>query len=569
MVDLKKLGKSELAERLSTSLDQLTDSKQKSEMQYLTHNLQTHQIELEMQNRELREAQIELEASRNRYADLYDFAPVGYVTLNTKGVITEINLTAARMLGLERANIINQPMTRWLEPESRTAFLNHLRLVFDKKGRAVAELKIMGQGHGTTQNVQFESTAVPGDESQSFCHAAMIDITERKQAENEKINLQRELQQSQKLEALGKLTGGIAHDFNNMLTIILMFSKLLKSSLSEQPKLYKYANEIQHAGNRSAKLTEKLLTFSQQKTPEAKSISINELLQKQKHMLEKTLTVRIKLVLNLQENLWQVWLDEGGMEDIIVNMSINAMHAIKDNGQLTIETSNQKLNQIDAQSLGIKPDDYVLLSFTDTGCGIAKEIRENIFDPFFTTKGTEGTGLGLSMAYGFVQNSGGAIKVYSEQGEGTQFTLYFPHYNGATRDQLPEKENYPEESIIGNKTILLVDDEPVILKLNHEILNSHGFKVICAESAKEALNILEHESIDILVSDVIMPEMDGYQLAAIVKEKYPAIKIQLASGFTDKRNMSIADECLQQDLLHKPFDSEDLLQRIRALCDEH
>lgn len=395
------------------------------------------------------------------------------------------------------------------------------------------------------------------------------DITERKQAEYEKEQLQRELQQSQKMDALGKLTGGIAHEYNNMLAIMIGFSELLKTSLKEQPKLFKYAKEIQYAGNRAAKLTSKLLTFSRQKTPEAKSINLNTLLHKQQHMLEKTLTVRINLKLNLQENLWNVWLDEGDMEDAIINMSINAMHAIEGSGQLTVQTSNQQLNQVDAESLGLMSGDYVLLSFTDTGCGMNEETKEKIFDPFFTTKGLEeGTGLGLSMVYGFVQNSSGTIKVDSESGQGSQFTFYFPRYHGASGDQQSGKENHSEDDFIGNKTILVVDDEPALLDLTYEILSEHGYKVICAESAKAALNILEHESIDILISDILMPEMDGYQLAAIVKEKYPSIKIQLASGFTDERNMGMDDEHLQKNLLHKPFSQDAVLQRIRELCDE-
>ena len=411
------------------------------------------------------------------------------------------------------------------------------------------------------------------------CIGVAIDITERKQLELtlekygeelEDLVEQRtaELHQSQKMEALGKLTGGIAHEYNNMLAVTIGFAALLEKALVEQPKLAKYARDIHRAGERGAKLTSKLLTFSRQNKPEAKSLNLNTFLQQQHHMLEKTLTVRINLVFNLQENLWRVWLDKGDIEDSIINMSINAMHAIEGNGQLTIQTHNQNINQIDAQSLGILAGDYVLLSLTDTGCGIDKKTEEKIFDPFFTTKGLEGTGLGLSMVYGFVKNSGGAIKVYSKRGEGTQFTLYFPRYHGVSRTHLSEKENHSEDDFIGNKTILVVDDEPVLLDLTNEILSSHGFKVFCAESAKDALNILQHESFDILISDIIMPDMDGYQLAAIVKEKYPEIKIQLASGFTDECNMSIDDEYLQKNLLHKPFSTQDLLKRVRALCDE-
>ena len=393
------------------------------------------------------------------------------------------------------------------------------------------------------------------------------DITERKLAEKEKEDLQRELQQVQKMDALGKLTGGIAHDYNNMLGVITGYAELLKGALDKQPKLAKYAHQIHYAGERSAKLTKKLLAFSRQKTPEANSLNLNMLLLKQKHMLEKTLTVRIKLVLNLEKKPWLIWLDDSDMEDAILNMSINAMHAIEGNGQLTIQTSNQKINQMDAQALGITPGDYVLLSITDTGCGIDKETIERIFDPFYSTKGESGSGLGLSQVYGFVQRSGGVIKVDSEPGQGTQFTLYFPRYH-ASGDAEQSAEDYPAATFTGNKTILVVDDEPALLNLTGEMLGLNSFNVICAESAKQALNILQHESVDVLVSDIIMPDMDGYQLAAIVKEKYPSIKIQLASGFSDERNMDKIDESLRQNLLLKPYNSQALLQRIRELLNE-
>ncbi|MFT5851878.1 MAG: PAS domain S-box-containing protein [Colwellia sp.] len=396
------------------------------------------------------------------------------------------------------------------------------------------------------------------------------DITELKQAGEEKELLMIKLQLSQKMEALGKLTGGVAHEYNNMLGIIIGFAGLLKDSLVEQPQLMKYVCEIQHAGERGAKLTQKLLAFSQQKTPDAQSVNLNLLLQSLHHMLEKILTMRINIVLKLQEEPWLVWLDEGDMEDVILNLSINAMHAIEGNGQLTIQTQNQKINQMDAESLHISPGDYVLLSVIDTGCGIDKETIDKIFDPFFTTKGPLGTGLGLSIVYGFVQNSGGVIKAYSEPEEATQFTLYFPRYYEKSSAPKLENDNNAKKDFKGNKTILVVDDEPALLDLISEILSLDGFKVICAESAIDALKILEHESVDIMISDVIMPEFNGYQLAVMVKEKYPDIKIQLASGFNDDQNyIGAIDENLQRNSLQKPFKVDALLQRIRELCDEN
>jgi len=526
---------------------------------------QIKKLRLEVESRTKAEESLRKSEQYNRM--LFEKSPIGLALCQMNGELVDINPAFASILG--RTVKETKSLSYWdITPETYSEKEQEQLDILKKNGRYGPYEKEYIHADGHLVPVRLSGQILDKD-GIKFIWSSVEDITQRKQAEDEKEHLQRELQRSQKMEALGKLTGGIAHEYNNMLAIILGFSELLKEPLNEQPKLFKYVKEIQHAGERGAKLTSKLLTFSRQNIPEAKSLNLNELLHKQHHMLEKTLTVRIKLVLKLQENPWQVWLDGGDMEDAIINMSINAMHAIKGNGQLTIQTSNQKINQMDAQSLGITAGDYVLLSFTDTGCGIDKETKEKIFDPFFTTKGMEGTGLGLSMVYGFVQNSGGAIKVYSEQGEGTQFTLYFPRYHGASRDQQSEKENHSEDDFIGNKTILVVDDEPALLDLTHEILSSHGFNVISVESAKEALNILQHEPIDILISDIIMPEMDGYQLAAMVKEKYPGIKIQLVSGFTDTSNMDMIDKSLQQNLLHKPFNSQALLQRIRELCDDN
>jgi len=393
------------------------------------------------------------------------------------------------------------------------------------------------------------------------------DLSNIRAAEEENAKLQHQLHQSQKMDALGKLTGGIAHDYNNMLGVIMGYADLLEGALDKQPKLAKYAYEIYHAGERGTKLTNKLLAFSRQKMSEANCINLNSLLQSQQHMLEKTLTVRIELVLNLADDLWATWINDSEMEDIILNMSINAMHAIDGNGQLTIRTSNEQLNQLDAQSLGITSGDYVLLSITDTGCGMDEATKEKIFEPFFSTKGEQGTGLGLSQVYGFVHSSGGAIKVYSEPGQGTRFALYFPRHNESDYKEQSIKENNAID-IRGTETILLVDDESALLSLNCEILAQQGFNVISADSAKKALEILEHETVDLLLSDIIMPEIDGYQLAAMVKEKYPSIKIQLVSGFTDDRNMDMVDKSFQQNILFKPFSSQSLLQRIHELLNE-
>ena len=401
------------------------------------------------------------------------------------------------------------------------------------------------------------------DESGNVIGAASIiqDITNRTELENQ-------LNRTQKMNALGKLTGGIAHDYNNMLGVILGYTELLEENLQNNPELNSYLQEIHHAADRGTKLTTKLLSFTRNKSSNEEFLIINTLLQYQKDMLKKTLTARIKLHYEFDDELWPVLLDSSELEDVIINLSINAMHAIDSNGDLTIITKNVVLKEAKAQSLGLVAGDYVQMSFTDTGCGMDEATKSKIFDPFYSTKGDKGTGLGLSQVYGFVQRSKGGISVISELGKGTELCLYFPRNNISTSSiQLEIKEPY--DNLNGNEVILVVDDEEALRRLISVILTEHGYKVICANNGKQALEILEKESVDLLLSDVIMPEIDGFQLAKVVHEKYSAIKIQLVSGFTDNRENEYKKEkdTWYNEVLHKPIHAKTLLLRIRELFD--
>lgn len=373
------------------------------------------------------------------------------------------------------------------------------------------------------------------------------------------------LRRTQKMDALGKLTGGIAHDFNNLLSIVLGYADLLENELREQPELASYAKEIYSAGKRGTKLTQNLLSFSRKKSSDTEAVNINTLLQSERNMLEKTLTARIELTLDLKENLWLIWIDSGDLENAILNLSINAMHALDGSGRLNIKTQNANVNKNDAKLLNLVPGDYVLLSIIDTGIGMDNMLKEKIFEPFFTTKGDKGTGLGLSQVYGFINRCNGTIELKSELDKGSTFTLYFPKYDGhEDKTKCEIKELMP---IKGIETILIVDDEPALVTVASQILNTHGYHTISANSAKQALEILEQKSIDLLFTDIIMPEIDGYQLASIVKKKYPSVKIQLVSGYTGDKNEKIVDEELQQNLLYKPYHSENLLTTVRKLLD--
>lgn len=380
------------------------------------------------------------------------------------------------------------------------------------------------------------------------------------------------LQRIQKLEALGKLTGGVAHDFNNMLGIIIGYADLLRISLSDQqPSLEKYADQIHHAAKRGVKLTEKLLSFSRQNQVDAQIVNINTILNNQRQLLEKTLTARITLSLNLAEDLWPVWVDIGDLEDTIINISINAMHAMKSGGEFELKTNNHRLTKSEADYFQITAGDYVVIHLTDTGEGMDKSVKARIFDPFFSTKGKLGTGLGLSQVHGFVERINGGIKVVSEPGKGTCFSIYFPRYIGPeTRDQIKtEIENIDFTKLRGTETILLVDDEPELLDFANTLLSNQGYNIILAQDAISALEKLKFKQVDLMLSDVIMPGLDGYQLAERVRELYPSVAIQLSSGFTDNRQDLVGDKSLHTNLLIKPYNASTLLKRVRYLLDEH
>lgn len=373
------------------------------------------------------------------------------------------------------------------------------------------------------------------------------------------------LHHAQKMDALGKLTGGIAHDFNNMLGIVLGYTELLESSLkNSNPDLLKYSHEIFRAGERGAKLTQRLLSFTRKSSGSESIISLNNQLNELQHMLEKTLTARIKLVYDLDENLWPIKIDSAEFDDAVINICINAMHAIKGKGNITIRTHNEHLAESETHSSNLLPGDYVQLSITDTGSGMDTTTKEKIFDPFFSTKGEGGTGLGLSQVYGFVERSKGEIKVYSELNHGTRLSLYFPRHH-AINAETDENIISEETSLAGTETVLVVDDEKALLGLTEEVLLHNGYKVLTADNAQTALDILGQNKIDLLISDVIMPEMDGYELASIVQKKYPEVKIQLASGFNDNRHADMVDKQLSENILPKPYHSQTLLKRLRDL----
>ena len=496
---------------------------------------------------------------REQHLKLYsEQAPMATIEWNTDFQVLNWNNAAEKMFGYTVAEVKGRNFVDIMLPDS--AVVDVKQIWKDLMAQTGGEISVNENltKDGRVILCEWHNTVLK-DESGKVIGAASIvqDITERKQKEEQ-------LSRSQKMDALGKLTGGIAHDYNNMLGVILGYSEIIEDKFDKESELAKYIKHIKHAAKRGASLTEKLLSFTRDRSSNDEPMIINSLLMYEKEMLEKTLTARIKLVYELEDGLWPVLLDSNELEDVIINMCINAMHAIDGNGQLTIQTHNTSVDMNDAQSLQIEAGDYVLLNIIDTGCGMNEVTKQKIFDPFYSTKGEAGTGLGLSQVYGFVQRSKGAIKVYSEEGHGTQFGLYFPRKNKAEKI-INSVSDTQHVDLTGKEVILVVDDEEALRSLASETLSVHGYHVICAENGKQALEILKKESVDLLFSDVIMPEMDGYQLASCVQERYPSVKIQLTSGFTDDRHLNNLNDDLHKNLIYKPYNSKVILLRIREL----
>jgi len=383
------------------------------------------------------------------------------------------------------------------------------------------------------------------------------DITERKQSEAM-------LRQSQKMDALGNLTGGIAHDYNNILGIILGYTEQLDDYLGTDENISKFTHAIRNAANRGSKLTKKLLQFLKYSTHNAISLDVSKVIHEQEFILNKSLTDGNKIYFELDDDLWPVFVDKDDLENAILNICINAIHAMVKNGELNIKTSNESLNGVEAEALNLNPGDYVRLSISDTGCGMDDTTIERMFDPFFTTKGEKGTGLGLSQVYGFLKRSGGSIKVNSVVGKGSRFDLYFPRSHQTISEPMPNRK---EADIYGelNQTLLVVDNDPAMIDFIDDVMNKQRYHVLTASGGDQALAILKQESVDLLISNVSIPDRNAYQLAEQVQKFYPETKIQLIGEAIDDQQKSMRNSIIYQNILRKPFTENTLISRVKKI----
>jgi len=393
----------------------------------------------------------------------------------------------------------------------------------------------------------------------------ITDITERKNAEEESEKLQAQLAQAQKLESVGRLAGGVAHDFNNMLGVILGHCEMALMRLKPGEKLYADISEIGNAAKRSAELTRQLLGFARKQTVTPVVLDLNKTIEALLGMLRRLIGEDIELKWLPDTNLKPVKIDRSQVDQIMANLCVNARDAIACVGRMTIETGNACFTESYCNChAGFIPGDYVMVAVSDNGCGMDSDTLSRIFEPFFTTKDFgKGTGLGLAMIYGIVKQNGGFINVYSEPGEGSVFKVYFPVHEGKSAGL--KHKNSPVDHLTGNETILVVEDEPMILNLAKTMLEHSGYKVLPAMSPGEAIETAEkHEGeIRLLITDVIMPEMNGRELAKRILAIYPDVKRLFMSGYTANviAHHGVLDKGVH--FLQKPFSFKDFTDKIR------
>ena len=484
------------------------------------------------------------------------------VVADRNGVWRTVNPAWTRTLGWSEAELLNRT-SEWLEHP-------------DDGGMTRAQVNRLGLNEAT---VRFESrfrhkdgsyrwlswTGVP---DQDRIYAVARDVT-AEQAAAERLKVTEEaLLQSQKMEAVGQLTGGIAHDFNNLLTGIVGSLDLLQTRLNQgrTDNVARYIDAAMTSANRAAALTHRLLAFARRQPLIPKSVDANQLVVSLEDLLRRTIGETIDLAIAAADDLWFTLCDPNQLESALLNLAINARDAMPDGGKLTITTSNARIEGVTADSPALSPGDYVCIGVTDTGTGMSAEVAARAFDPFFTTKPIgQGTGLGLSMIYGFARQSDGHVTIDSKLGRGTSVRLYLPRHRGEIAPQFASAATAAEHVATG-ETVLIVEDEPVVRAVIVEMLGEQGYQTLEAIDGPSGLRILRTNArIDLLVTDVGLPGMNGRQLADQARETRPGLKVLFITGYAE--SVAISDGFLQpgMEMITKPFDLDNLSRRIRAM----
>jgi PAS domain S-box-containing protein len=501
-----------------------------------------------------KQAELALAASQRLLRSVITSAPVILYSLDCDGVFTLSEGRALEGLGLSSGQVVGQ---------------SALEMYADLPD-LVAELKraLAGESFNSTAEVRGRSyqtwfSPIIGDSGEvTGTVGVAIDVTEQRL-------LEEQLQQSQKLESIGRLAGGIAHDFNNMLTAIIGYSELVMEHLPSTGEAGEEMLEIRRAADRASLLTNQLLAFSRKQILRPKTLDLNEVVTDVSRMLQRLIGEDVTMVTRLGEPLGPVNADPGQLTQVLMNLAVNARDAMPDGGILTLETSNVELDDYYASThVGVIPGPYVMLAVSDTGTGMASDVQRRIFEPFFTTKPVgKGTGMGLASVYGIVKQSGGNVWVYSELGHGSTFKVYLPR---AIAPDRPARETAGAAALPrGSETILLVEDEQMVRELVRRSLEGCGYSVIEAADGPAALEMCRQIAtrVDLLITDVVMPRMNGRQLATEITAARPDIRVLFMSGYTDNAivHHGVLDETT--NFLQKPFAMRTLVTKVREILD--
>ena len=481
--------------------------------------------------------------------------PLAIWATDNEDKVTFWNPAAERIFGWSEAEAIGQPL-RVIPPELQEEYREWREQFLKGESLAATERSRIRKDSSRLEASIWTAPLRDAAGNVSGTIAMNDDITQRKLIEEQ-------FRQSQKLEAVGQLAGGVAHDFNNLLTVIMGYVEMLIMETHEMPTLAEYLQEIQYAAERAASLTSQLLAFSRRQIIQSRALDLNEVVAHSMRLLRRVIGEDIEVSTHLDPNLGRVRADPSHIDQVIMNLVVNARDAMSGGGKLTIDTANVMLDEHYAgRHSGVKPGPYCLLAISDTGGGMTAETRERLFEPFFTTKESgKGTGLGLSIVYGIVKQSGGEIMVYSELGKGTCFKIYLPMIEAPAEAAAAESSGL---DLRGTETILVCEDETGIRRLVSHMLGRQGYRVLEAASPAEAVRIAgDGERVDLLLTDVVMPETNGFELAAELRRIQPQCKVVYMSGYTDNRVSGSWNLDRGTPFLQKPFTAANLRQKLR------
>jgi PAS domain S-box-containing protein len=518
-------------------------------------------LDLKRAHDERARAEQALQQSEERYRTLVEGVRDVIFALAPDGTITSLNPAFTAITGWPAAEWLGKPFDQLVHPEDLPLTLELLGRAIQGHPLPARELRVRTAG-GDYRVAEFAATAQRKDGRLVEILGIGRDVTER-------VQLEHQLRQAQKMEAVGRLAGGIAHDFNNILTAITGYADLLLEDLAPSDPRRQDAVEIRNAADRAAGLTRQLLAFSRQQVLQARVLDLNALVSELEKMLTRLLGEDVSLVVRLDPALGRVRGDPSQLEQVVMNLAVNARDAMPAGGQLAIETANVDLDEGFAREhYPARPGRYVLLAVSDTGTGMTAEVQAHLFEPFFTTKEKgKGTGLGLATVYGIVKQSGGFIWVYTEVGRGTTFKIYLPRVDAPAEP--PAESAAAAAALRGSETILLAEDEAPVRAVARQVLERYGYTVLEAPSAEAALDLAERYSgtIHLLLTDVVMPGMSGRDLADRLAAVRPGTRVVYMSGYTDDTILRAG--LLGRDVAYvqKPFTPEAIARKVREVLD--